>query len=98
VGWAQRRPIPGSQLVLRDSLLDIGSYNLDVPFCGFDGVDRLFIANERYVVEGFIAFAAHSVKEREESRMLCVEMLLGKFDDRDVMAELNAWTLTMAQH
>jgi len=79
-----------------NSLLDVCGNNRHIRFRCRDRFLRLHFANERDVVEGVIAFAAHSVKEIEGRLKRWVEVLLSKLKNGDMVAELHTRSLSVA--
>lgn len=67
----------------------------------FGRSNRIFsfhLADDGNVVEGDVSLAPHAVEEVEERREGGTEAIPCKLNDRDVVPELHAWTLPMAQH
>jgi len=56
------------------------------------------VANDGHIVQGIVAFAAHTVKQDERCRWAPSQVSLRKFDDRDVVAQLFARPLSVAKH
>lgn len=83
---------------LRDSDLNVGGDYLEVVIGGADGILGFHIADNGEVIEGGIALAAHAVKQIENWILRGIEVLPREFEDGDVMAELSAGTLPVAQH
>ena len=88
--------IPSSRL--GDSDLNVGGDDLEVVFGGADRVLRFHFADDGEIVEGGVSLAPQAVKEVENWILRRIEMLAREFENCDVMAELDAWTLTVAQH
>lgn len=63
-----------------------------------NGFFRFDAANHRHVVEGIVAFAAHTIEQREERRVGRPQVLTRKFDDGLMMPQLHPRSLAMAQH
>ena len=78
-------------MYIRGNCLKVFLRRLDRVY-GFDAAD------DCNVIEGVIAFAAHAIKKGECGGEAGREMLLGELDNRDMVAELDAWALAAAQH
>jgi len=85
-----------SAVSLVHSLFDVCGNNRHIRFGCRDCLLRLYLADERDVVKGVIAFAAHSVKEVEGRLKRWVEVFLSKLKNGDMVAELYSRTLPVA--
>lgn len=71
---------------------------LQIPFCSRYGLRRFRVANQCDVVEGIVSLPPHTVKQGKCWGQRWVEMLLRKLDDGNMVTELDARPLTVAQH
>jgi len=78
--------------------LDVGGDYFEIVFGSANRILGLDIADEGDVVEGDVPFAAHAVKQIEGRRVRGIEVLSREVEDGDVMPELGAGTLAVAQH
>lgn len=78
--------------------MDVGGDDIEIVFRGANGVFGFHIADDGEVVKGGVALAAHAVKQVENWILRGIEVLAREFEDGDVMAELDAGTLPVAQH
>ena len=78
--------------------MNVGSNYFEIVFGSANRILGLHFADDGDVVEGDVSLAAHAVKQIEGRRQRGVEVLPREFEDGDVMAELGAGTLAVAQH
>ena len=78
--------------------MDVSGDYFEIVFGCANRIFGLHIADDGDVVEGDVPLAAHAVKQIEGRRLRGVEVVPREFEDGDVMAELGARALTVAQH
>ena len=76
----------------------MGSHRCQVVLCSAHSVFGFYAADNRNVVKGIVALAAHTVKQRERGVKTRSEMLLSELDDGDVVSELHSGSLAVAEH
>ena len=59
---------------------------------------RASVADDGHIVEGIVALAAHSVKQEERRGWTSGQIFLRELDNCDVVTELSAWPLSVAEH
>jgi len=83
---------------LPDSGSDVGRDCLDIVFGRSNRTFGFHFADDGDVVESYVSPAANAVEEIEERRQCGIEVPSSELNDRDVMLELHAGTLPVAQH
>lgn len=78
--------------------MNVGGDYFQIHFGGPNRVFGLDFADHGEIVESDVALAAHAVEEIKGGGQSWVEVLPRELEDRDVMAELDARTLAVAQH
>lgn len=63
-----------------------------------DGFLRFNVADDCYIVESVVALPAHAIKQCKGRSMFRIEMALRELKNCDVVAELHARSLPVAQH
>ena len=94
-GYKDQRTIHSQ---LRDSCLDVRTDQLQVPFGKSHSLFRFRAADQSDVIKSVVAFSTHVIEQCEDAGGAWIEMLLRKFNNGNVVSELNARTLAVAQH
>ncbi len=79
-------------------LPNVGINNFQISVYRIHRLPRFDFTDDRDVVKGVVALAAHPVEEVKRRGMSRVEMLLGEFQNCNVVAKLDPRALPMAQH
>lgn len=91
-------PVKGRRRLLGKTSLYGLSDQLQKRFRRRHCLGRFRIADQSDVVKGIVSLPAHAVEQGKCRGQLWIKVFLRKFDDGNMVAELNSWPLTVTQH